>query len=228
MTRTLLLDLDGTLIDSAPDLLVSCNRVITPRGLTPFTLEEIIPMIGDGASVLVARILAARNQPATPAGLKVLLKSFLTDYMAHPAELTRVYPDVPETLAHLTRTGWRLAICTNKPGAAARAILDHLGLSHHFAAIGAGDTYPVRKPDPGHLLATLAEAGGEPATAIMVGDHHNDVAAAHAANLPCIFATWGYGPPDMGAQAEALAHTFAEIPKLADSLLTRQSLPQTT
>ena len=223
MTRTLLLDLDGTLINSAPDLLASCNRVMTPRGFAPFTLAQITPMIGDGAATLVARIMAARDQPSTPDDLR----AFLADYLAHPVEHTHPYPGVPETLDLLSRTGWRLAICTNKPEAAARAILDHLGLSRHFPAIGAGDTYPVRKPDPGHLLATLAAAGGDPATAIMVGDHHNDVAAAHAAQLPCIFVTWGYGPPTMGAQAEALAHAFTEIPNLAEQILTQATIPQT-
>lgn len=215
MTRTLLLDLDGTLVDSVPDLLASCNRIMALRGFAPLSRADITPMIGDGAAALLQRIMAARGQEATPADLH----AFLDDYMAHVADHTCAYPGVAETLTCLAAAGWHLAVCTNKPVMPARAVLAKLGLLDRFAAIGGGDSYPARKPDPAHLLATLADAGGAPGMAVMVGDHYNDVASAHAAHIPCIFAAWGYGPISMGATANAVAHTFTDVPEMAKALL---------
>lgn len=217
MTRTLLLDLDGTLVNSVPDLTASCNRVFAPRGLTPFTAAEVTPMVGDGAGMLVRRAFAARGREASQADLD----DFLADYLAHVADRTLAYPGVPETLDGMARTGWRFAVCTNKPAAPARAVLEALGLLRFFAAVGGGDSYPVRKPDPAHLLATLGDAGGDPAAAVMVGDHHNDLAAASGAGLPCIFAAWGYGPVGTGDTATAVASRFDELPDLAEACLGR-------
>jgi phosphoglycolate phosphatase len=110
-------------------------------------------------------------------------------------------------------------VCTNKPERAARVLLEAVGLTRYFAAVGAGDSFPVRKPDPAHLLLTLKAAGGEPGRAVMAGDHANDVAAARGASLPCIFAAWGYGPASMAAGAVAVAHDFAELAALARRVL---------
>jgi phosphoglycolate phosphatase len=118
---------------------------------------------------------------------------------------------VPEFLRHVDEAGWRLAICTNKPEAAARALLESLGLMKFLCAVGGGDSFPVRKPDPAHLLATLREAGGDPAAAIMVGDHANDVAAARGAGVKSVFVTWGYGPAAMAEGADAVAHDLTEL-----------------
>jgi phosphoglycolate phosphatase len=112
-----------------------------------------------------------------------------------------------------------LAVCTNKPEAAARALLAALGLAGSFAAIGGGDSFPVRKPDPAHVLATLAAAGGVASRAVMAGDHHNDVAAAAGAGMPCIFAAWGYGPAAMAAGAAGVAASFGELVRMAETLL---------
>ena len=209
MTRILVLDLDGTLVDSVPDLLASCNRVMARRGLAPFTAPEVTAMVGDGAPALVGKLMAARNRPATPADLD----DFLSDYMAHPAALTRPYPGAAAALDHLAAAGWTMAVCTNKPEAAARLLLGELGLLPRFAAIAGGDTYAVRKPDPGHLLQTIAAAGGAAAGAVMVGDHHNDMAAAHAAGVPAIFAAWGYGPSAM-AHGNPVVASFADLVRL--------------
>lgn len=217
MQRTLVLDLDGTIVDSVPDLAAAINRLMAGRGHAPFTRPEVAAMVGDGAAVLVARAFAARGGAPDAAALP----DFLVDYTAHAAELTEPYPGVRETLAQLAEAGWRLAVCTNKPEAAARVLLDGLGLAGHFAALGGGDSFPVRKPDPGHLLATLAAAGGEPAAAVMAGDHHNDILAAHGAGMPAIFCAWGYGPAETGAHAEATALEFSALPALADRLAAR-------
>ena len=211
MTRTLILDLDGTLVDSVPDLAAALNRLMAARGLPAFSRADVTSMVGDGAAVLLDRAFAARGRAPDGAALD----AFLVDYTANTAVETRPFPGVVAGLDALVADGWRLAVCTNKPEAAARALLAALGLDRYFAAIGGGDSYPVRKPDPAHLLATLAAAGGTVAGAVMAGDHRNDVAAAHGAGVPCIFAAWGYGPAAMGAGAEATAADFGEMACIA-------------
>jgi phosphoglycolate phosphatase len=183
-------DLDGTLVDSAPDLHAALDRLMEARGLPPFGRAEVVSMIGDGAKVLVERALAARQQPFDVAALD----HFLADYTAHSAVETRLFPGIEAALDTLIRDGWRMAVCTNKPVGPARDLLGALGLLDRFAAIGGGDSFPVRKPDPAHLLATIAQAGGLGAGAVMIGDHRNDIAAARGAGLPCVFVGWGYGP----------------------------------
>ncbi len=155
MTRTLLLDLDGTLVDSVPDLAAALNRLMLARGLAAFDHAAVTAMVGDGAAALLARAFAARGTAQDAAALD----DFLADYTAHATVATRPFPGVEDGLRRLAAEGWRLAVCTNKPEAAARALLGGLGLADHFAAIGGGDSFAVRKPDPGHLLATLVMAG---------------------------------------------------------------------
>ncbi len=213
--RTLVLDLDGTLVDSVPDLAAALNRLMMRRGLAGFADAAVAAMVGDGARVLVERGFAARG--AAPDG--GALAEFLADYTANAAHTTRPYPGVEATLGLLAEKGWRMAVCTNKPIAAARPLLAALGLARFFAAVSGGDSYAVRKPDPGHLLATLAEAGGEVGRALMVGDHHNDLAAASGAGMPAIFAAWGYGPRAAGRDAAAIAACFADLPAIVARLL---------
>jgi len=215
MEATLLLDLDGTLVDTVPDLLASVNRLMTARGLEILTTEQITPMIGDGAAVLVRRAMAARGQEATPADLQTMLD----DYTANVADGSRLYPGVEPTLRAMAAEGWRFAVCTNKPVIPARELLATLGVLELFAAVGGGDSYRTRKPDPKHLLSTLADAGGRADAAVMVGDHHNDVQAATGAGVPCIFAAWGYGAAPAGIAATAQA--FPEVAALARDLLGR-------
>jgi len=213
--RTLIFDLDGTLADTVPDLAASLNRVLWQRELPPFTRAEVAAMVGDGAAALVNRAFAARARPQDPEALS----DFLADYGANFACETRAYPDVDAALRRLCAAGWRLAVCTNKPEAPAHDLLAALGIDCYFAAVGGGDSFPARKPDPAHLLATIAAAGGTPRRALMAGDHCNDVSAAAGAGIPCIFAAWGYGARSMAAGAAATAAAFAELPDLAEGLL---------
>jgi phosphoglycolate phosphatase len=220
---TLLLDLDGTLIDSAPDLTAALNRLMAQRGLATFTRAETASMVGDGVQRLVERAFAARGRVPDEQDVA----SFAADYSRNCAIATHPYPEVTETLRGLRRTGWRLAVCTNKLEAPSRYVLAAFRLAELFDAIGGGDSFPVRKPDPAHLLATLRVAGGAPERAVMVGDHRNDVLAAHGAGLPCIFARWGYGTVEMQAEADAAAARFADLPEMAARLL-RPSLRRLT
>ena len=202
-------DLDGTLLHSAPDIAAALNRVLASAGLAPFALPEVQAMIGDGARVLVERALAARGQPFDPA----IHAAFVADKDISAARLTRPYDGIEAVLDELAAAGWRLAVCTNKPAGPARSLLDSLGFTGRFAAVAGGDSFPTRKPDPAHLLGTVAMAGGDPARAVMIGDHRNDVAAACGAGLPVVFAGWGYGARAM-AEGAPVAGTPAELPAL--------------
>ena len=215
MAPTLLLDLDGTLVDSAPDLAAAVNRLMAARQLDPFTVAETAAMTGDGVQRLGERALAARGRAADEGAVA----AFTDDYARNCAVATRLFPGVSATLGVLRIAGWRLAVCTNKLEAPARALLSALGLDGAFTAIGGGDSFSARKPDPAHLLATLRAAQGTPDRAVMAGDHRNDVAAAHGAGIACVFAAWGYGTPEMAAQADAVAARFADLPAIAAGLL---------
>ena len=214
MERICLLDLDGTLIDSAADIRDALNRLMARRGLPGFAMPEVHRMIGDGVAVLVRRALEARGQAFDPAALA----KFVPDYEAHANEQTAPFAGVPEVLAELRREGWRLAVCTNKPVAAARLILEHLGLAPLVDALAGGDSFPVRKPDPAHVLATLEAAGGRRDRAVMVGDHHNDVASGRGAGLPVLFCAWGYGLPEM-ADGAAVVPAPEDLPAALGRLL---------
>jgi len=214
LTPTLLLDLDGTLVDTVPDLAAAMNRLMAAHGFAPYSLAETAAMVGDGVAKLVERALAARGAAFDPGDVA----AFSADYSSHVAVESKLFPGVAETLDGLASEGWKLAVCTNKPGLAAQRLLEAVGLAGSFAAIGAGDSFPVRKPDPAHLLATLEAAGGDPTCAVMAGDHRNDVLAAHGAGVPCVFAAWGYGPLSMGDGAQAVARDFPELGRIVRSL----------
>ena len=213
--RVLVLDLDGTLVDTVPDLNAALNRLMASRGLAGFDFPGTAAMVGDGVARLVEKAFSAHGR--VPDATAVA--DFSQDYAAHAAVDSRLFPGVMQTLHDLSGEGWRLAVCTNKPEGAARHLLDALGLAPLMAAVGGGDSFPTRKPDPAHLLATLAAAGGKAERAMMVGDHANDVAAAMGAGLPCIFAAWGYGPPAMAAGAVAVARDVADMAAIAQRLL---------
>jgi phosphoglycolate phosphatase len=198
-------DLDGTLVDSAPDLHAALDRLMAVKRLPGFARAEVVAMIGDGVRVLLERAYAARGITLDEAGLQ----HFMTDYEANAAVLTRAFDGIPELLGGLRDAGWRLAVCTNKPEGAARVLLSGLGLDGHFSALGGGDSFPMRKPDPGHLRATLAAAGALPEDAVMIGDHRNDIEAARGAGVRAIFAGWGYGPHSMAGGAPIAADVAA-------------------
>ncbi len=215
MARTLLLDLDGTLVDTVPDIAAALNRLMESRALPVFTPAQVAAMVGDGVAVLVARAFAAHGRAQDDAALP----DFSADYGAHVAVASRLFPRVEPALKGLIADGWALAVCTNKPETAACALLAATGLLPLLRAVGGGDSFPVRKPDPAHLLATLDRAGGTPDRAVMLGDHHNDVIAARGAGMPCIFAAWGYGAPAMAEGSAAVAQDITQAAAVAGRLL---------
>ena len=200
-------DLDGTLVDSAPDIHAALNRLMQAQGLAPFPLAEVTAMIGDGAHALLAKAFAARGRALDAA----LVPGFLADLEANSAVLTRPYPGMVGALEALSAGGWQLAICTNKPMAATRALLAELDLAAHFALILGGDSLAVKKPDPGHVRGVLEGLGVAAADAVMIGDHQNDIRAARGAGVRSVFAAWGYGD---GAGADLRAAEPAALPGL--------------
>jgi phosphoglycolate phosphatase len=211
--RAVCLDLDGTLIDSAPDLAAALNRRLAAHGLAPHPLAAVKRMIGDGARVLLTRGFAAHGITLDDAALSAEVAAFIPDYDAHSLDETRPFPGVIETLDSLARAGFTLAIVTNKPEGPTHTILRALGLDARFATVAGGDSFPVRKPDPGHLLGALARIEVAPADAVMVGDHRNDLLAARGAGVAAIYAAFGYGEEDHRAFGAAAAiDAFAALP----------------
>jgi len=203
----LVFDLDGTLVDSAPDL----------RGRPPLSLPQVKRMIGDGAPALVARALAASG--TDPADAASALPRFIELYEADAVRLTQPYPAVPETLLALRRRGYRTAICTNKPQHATVTVLEGLGLLPLFDGIAGGDRFAVRKPDPGHLLGLIGAVDARPEAAAMIGDSENDAAVARSAGLPLVLMRYGYARADLASLgADALLDDFAKLPAALDLL----------
>lgn len=209
MTGAVLFDLDGTLIDSLPDLHAAANAMLEEMGRPALDLETARGFIGNGVPKLVERCLDAtggRDEGVFAAALA----RFRDAYAADPATLTRPYPGVPETLAALREAGFALGVVTNKPAAPAETILAALGLRAHFGALIGGDSLPVMKPDPAPLAAAKEALGGGPA--IYVGDSETDEAAARNAGLPFWFFTEGYRKkPAEAFEAEFAFGRFEEL-----------------
>lgn len=203
MNRLAVFDLDGTLLDTAPDIRMAVNRRLAAAGLQSLGLAEVAGMIGDGARVLLDRAFAARGAPVP----EDAVPAFTADPDLEGGPLTTLFPSILALLDELRADGWRLAVCTNKPAVPARAVLVHLGIAGHFRAVGGGDSFRTRKPDPAHLLATMGLAGG--GRAVMIGDHANDMLAARGAGIPAIFAGWGYGAAWMAGDNPVAADVAA-------------------
>ena len=217
MEFLLIFDLDGTLVDSVPDLTNALDVVLRERGYAPLSRAEVAPMVGDGLPELVARGFAARGGSAAEAA--EALPRYITHYAATATALTRPYPGVRRTLLELRERGYRHAVCTNKLQQATLAVLAGLELTALFDGIAGGDRYSVKKPDPGHLLGLIGELDASVARAAMIGDSENDAAVAHAAGVPLIMMRYGYcrGDPETLGAAAVLDH-FTELPQALEQL----------
>ena len=213
----LVFDLDGTLIDTVPDLANALNHVLRQHGHAPFSPREVQAMVGDGIPALVTRGFAGRGADAAEAS--EALPDFLAIYEASAANLSRPYPGVRDTLVELRRRGYRTAVCTNKAERATLAVLRGLDMMALFDGMAGGDHFAVRKPDPGHLLGLIAELGARPDRAAMIGDNENDAAAAHGAGLPLVLMRYGYARTDPATlDADALLDRFADLPETLERL----------
>ena len=210
-------DLDGTLVDSAPDIQGIANGLMAEEGLAPFTLDQTRDFIGNGVGVFVQKMRAARGIP--DADHDKLLARFVACYQ-NATELTKVYPDVRQALQALHAADHRLGVCTNKPMAATRAVLTHLSLSTYFKTVIGGDSLPVSKPDPAPLHAAY-DALGEGQT-VYVGDSDVDAETAMRAGVPFLLFTEGYRKVPVAdlPHTEAFDH-FGKLPGLIASLLEK-------
>ncbi|WPY93030.1 HAD-IA family hydrolase [Limimaricola variabilis] len=181
-------DLDGTLIDSAPDIADAVNRTFVAHGLDATDEAVVTGLIGNGARQLVADLLTHQCIPAAPSDIAILTEAYVAAYAEQPVSRTTIYPHVAEDLAELKRAGWRLGLCTNKPQALTLAVLERLGLAPLFDAVRGADVVPARKPDPGHLRAVIEALGVD--RAIYVGDTEVDEATALAAGMPFRGVAW--------------------------------------
>ncbi len=213
-------DLDGTLVDSAPDLLDTLDVVLSGRGLAPVDRDDARAMIGGGARVLIRRALAHEGITLPEAEIEALNARFLEHYAAHIADRTRPFPGVTQALDRLAAQGVLLAVCTNKLEHLARLLLDRLDLTPRFHAITGADTYGKPKPDALPLMSTIAAAGGVPAATLMVGDSRTDILTARAAGVPVIAVSFGYTeipPAELGA--DVLIDHFDALESAVETLL---------
>jgi phosphoglycolate phosphatase len=186
------LDLDGTLADTAHDLVATLNVILGQEGIPPLPVAEAGDMISAGGRGLLQRGFEAAKREPTPALIEELYKRFLAYYGENLCIETRLYPGALGALDRLEREGFRLAICTNKMEAHSVKLLRALGVADRFATICGRDTFPWFKPDPRHLTMTIERAGGDPRRAVMVGDSYSDVAAAKGAGIPVVCVSFGY------------------------------------
>jgi phosphoglycolate phosphatase len=220
-------DLDGTLVDSAPDITTAVNRLLGELGLPPLTIAAVRRLVGDGIAVLLGRALATAGAVVEDSRLPEIHERYRELYVATATVETRPYPGVLETLARLKAEGHRMVVCTNKVQRSSLVVLEALDLLRFFDGVLGGDQVPARKPDPAHLRAALALAGAADGPAVMIGDGINDVKAAHAAGWPCLLYPSGYGehPPE-ALGAELILGKFGEIPAALAKVAPRRQPQQ--
>ncbi|MBB3809193.1 HAD family hydrolase [Pseudochelatococcus contaminans] len=213
-------DLDGTLADTAPDLIAALNATLEADGLPPLVMDRAKRFLGSGTRAMVER--AFREVGADDGSRDVQDKRFqrfLDLYGQNLKRETQLYPGVVNTLDNLRVQGWMLAVCTNKATDHAIRLLDLLGIGDRFAAICGFDSFPYHKPDPRHLTLTIAQAGGNPKRALMVGDSRTDIATARAASLPVVATSFGYSDvPVANLTPDRLIHDFQELIDIADAV----------
>jgi phosphoglycolate phosphatase len=221
---TIVFDLDGTLVDTAPDLIDTLNVILGRHDISPVAFDQARTMIGAGVRPLLQRGLASKGVQLPPDEIDRLFAEYLQVYGAHIADRSRPFPGVEAALDALAAQGCRLAVCTNKLEWLSVRLLDTLGLSRHFAAICGQDTFAMRKPDPDMLRLTIVRAGGDTGHAVMIGDSMTDVATARAAAVPVIAVDFGYTetpPAELGA--DRLISRFDALPAAVMELVSARA-----
>ncbi|MGE3150232.1 MAG: HAD-IA family hydrolase [Pseudorhodoplanes sp.] len=220
---TIVFDLDGTLIDSAPDLIDTLNFVLMNEGVMPFPFEQARALVGFGARRLIQDSFDARGHAYTATDIERMFESYVAHYADRIAKLSRPFPGLENAIEVLQTHGCRLAVCTYKLEWLAVKLLDELGLSRHFSAICGQDSFGIAKPTPDILRRTVAKAGGEPGCAVMIGDSATDIRTAQAAAIPVVFVDFGYsdateatlGPDRTISHFDALPEAvFALLPQI--------------
>ena len=206
-------DLDGTLIDSAKDMQVAVSRVLADHGLPPVTEDDVRIFMGQGSKVTMNRAFTKYGTALDEAALSAVTAEFVRYYEADPVSHTVAFDGVAAVVARFAGLGLKQGVCTNKFERPSRMILEHLKLMPPISDLAGADTFPVRKPDPQHILMLLKRMGSMPERAIMVGDSIHDVEAAHGAGLPAVLVSWGYTDrPASELGAEAVIQKFGGLP----------------
>ncbi len=220
---TIVFDLDGTLVDTAPDLIATLNTILAREGLPPVDFAAARNMVGGGARHMIERGLRAEGLTPVAAEVERMVGQFIEHYAAHIADHSRPFPGVEDALDALVRGGCRLAVCTNKLEWLSLKLLGALGLTERFAAICGADTFGVQKPDAAILHGTVARAGGHSDQAIMVGDAITDIAVARAAGIAVIAVDFGYSETPVAALApDRIVSSFERLPAAVFALLGAQ------
>lgn len=214
-------DLDGTLVDTAPDLLDSLNHCLATVDMEPVKSEDINRIVGFGSRVMIERAFALRQRHLAEGQLDALQAIFLDHYTANVPGRSQPFPGAIEAIERFQAAGYTTAVCTNKLEGMSLSLLEALGVVGHFKAICGGDTFPMRKPDPGHLLRTIAMAGADPERAVMVGDSRTDIDTAKAAGIPVIAVDFGYTDRHVSAfEPSRVISGFDELTvEMAESLI---------
>jgi phosphoglycolate phosphatase len=221
--RTILFDLDGTLIDSIGDVVAAVNKVLATRGLAPVEGDDRHALLGEGTAARIARAFAMRGVTLEDAEARECIEEFNRHYRANAVVTTTVYPGVAATLRKLSSLGVRIGVCTNKDEQSARDILRRLGLMPPIDDVAGADTFGVRKPHPAHLLKLLERMNADRESALMVGDSIHDLEAAHAAGLPMLAVSWGYtSDPKSLSGAHGLIDRFEDLVDRAAALKERR------
>jgi phosphoglycolate phosphatase len=219
---TIVFDLDGTLVDTAPDLISALNFVLEREGLPGLPVASARNMIGAGARKMLERALEAEGRAMTVKDVDRMTAEFVDYYADHIAEASRPFEGLEGALDDLSRSGCVLAVCTNKLEWLSKRLLDQLDLSARFAAICGADTFGVSKPDPAILQQTVKRAGGDIASTIMVGDAGTDIGVARRAGVPVIGVSFGYTEiPIAELKPDRLIHHMRDLPGAVDGLNSR-------
>jgi phosphoglycolate phosphatase len=222
---TIVFDLDGTLVDTAPDLARALNYALARQGQPPITAETVRALVGMGALVMIEE---GMRRAGVTADLQSMLGDFLVHYEANIAVESRPFPGAVEALERLKDEGATLAVCTNKREFLSRRLLQELALEDYFSAIAGRDTFSVAKPDPGHLTGTIRLAGGDPSRAVMIGDSDVDVRTAKAAFVPVVLVSFGYASDRAEAPPpEAVIDHFDQLHASLSVLLRRDDRRRT-
>jgi phosphoglycolate phosphatase len=228
MSLTVVFDLDGTLVDTAPDLADTLNLVLEREGVPPVPYPAARTMIGAGARRMIERGLTAAGRALNAAQVDRMLADFIDHYSAHIAVRSRPFPGVEHAMDKLAASGCRFAVCTNKYEQLTRLLLDTLGLSQRFAAVAGQDTFGIRKPDPDVLRRTIRMAGGDVARAVMVGDSAIDIETARGADVPVVVVSFGYTEiPVAELRPDRLIEHFQELPAAVLDLARSRALAAT-
>ena len=210
---TIVFDLDGTLIDTAPDLVATLNVILTREGLSPLAYNAARNLVGGGAKAMIARGLEVEGRPCPPERLEELFADFIAHYSEHLTERSQPFPGVTDALNSLSDHGYQFAVCTNKLEHLSTSLLKHHGLADRFVAICGPDTFGIEKPDPEILRRTVARAGGTLERAIMIGDSIVDINTARAAGIPVIAVDFGYSErPIADFGPDQIVSSFAQLP----------------